>query len=225
MNIYDIRKKFNEKIHKDTVKYQKQYGFQIGTGEHATWNNEADAFKHTYMQALISIKTNDVISKGIGYYHEMEVPETVHGERNMDLWNNVIGREIADDIKKVWGKSLEKLPQEDVEDMIAQKVVAKMKQGELITHPSDKRSFWNMKYERIKPENKVFYNGEYEAMDEKSQEKFLRQYSRQLVEDGWRIKEKSELDKEVKSGNLIYVDDYTKADGTKVHGYYRHKRR
>ena len=43
MNIYDIRKKFNEKIHKDTVKYQKQYGFKIGTGEHATWNNEADA--------------------------------------------------------------------------------------------------------------------------------------------------------------------------------------
>ena len=25
--------------------YQKQYKFEIGTGEHDTWNNESDAFK------------------------------------------------------------------------------------------------------------------------------------------------------------------------------------
>ena len=175
------------------------------------------------MQAWISIKVNNTVSKSIGDYHEIEVPETVHGERNMDLWNNAIGREIADDIKKVWGKSLAKQSQDFVEDMIAQKVVEKMKNGELITNPSDKRQFWNMKYERLKPENKVFYKGEYEALDEESQEKFLRQYSRQLVSNGWRIQDKSELDKQVKSDELIYVEDYTKADGTRVHGYYRRR--
>ena len=49
-------KKFVETIARDvlnkvvlnaTYKAQKKYGFEIGTGEHATWNNEADAFKHT----------------------------------------------------------------------------------------------------------------------------------------------------------------------------------
>jgi hypothetical protein len=55
MSISNIRRDFNAKIHADTVKYQKQYGFEMGTGEHATWNNEADAFKHAYMQACLSI--------------------------------------------------------------------------------------------------------------------------------------------------------------------------
>jgi len=49
---YMNREEFNKYIHNQTVKYQRQYGFEIGTGEHATWNNEADAFKHAYMQAV-----------------------------------------------------------------------------------------------------------------------------------------------------------------------------
>jgi len=40
------RKKFNEDVLNATYKAQKKYGFEIGTGPHATWNNEADAFKH-----------------------------------------------------------------------------------------------------------------------------------------------------------------------------------
>ena len=39
-------KKYNNYIFDATTKYQKQYGFDMGTGSHATWNNEADAFKH-----------------------------------------------------------------------------------------------------------------------------------------------------------------------------------
>lgn len=58
-------------------------------------------------------------------------------------------------------------------------------------------------------------------MDDASQEKYLKQHSRQLVENNWKIPEKSELNKKVISGELIYVNNYTKADGTKVSGYYR----
>ena len=45
-------KKFVENIARDvlnkvvlnaTYKAQKKYGFEMGTGEHVTWNNEADA--------------------------------------------------------------------------------------------------------------------------------------------------------------------------------------
>ena len=34
---------------------------------------------------------------------------------------------------------------------------------------------------------------------------------------------KADLDEQVKSGGLIYVDNYERADGTKVSGYYRKK--
>lgn len=48
-------KQYSSNVYRDTIKYQKQYGFEIGKGEHATWNNEADAFKHAYMQAQLAL--------------------------------------------------------------------------------------------------------------------------------------------------------------------------
>ena len=38
------RKVFNKIILDATNKAQQKYGFEIGTGEYSTWNNEADAF-------------------------------------------------------------------------------------------------------------------------------------------------------------------------------------
>ena len=37
-----------------TKKYQKKYDFDSGVNN-STHNNEADAFKHTFMQAYLSI--------------------------------------------------------------------------------------------------------------------------------------------------------------------------
>ena len=99
-----------------------------------------------------------------------------------------------------------------------------MKNGELITTPSDSRKFENMEYELIKSKDKVFFKGEYDSLNDDTQEKYLKQYSRQLIENGWKIQDKAELDKKVQSGELIYVNEYTKADGTKVSGYYRRQR-
>ena len=48
-------KQYNNEIYAKTKKYQKIYDFEIGKGEHDTWNNEADAFKHTFMQADLHI--------------------------------------------------------------------------------------------------------------------------------------------------------------------------
>ena len=222
---YRNREEFNKYIHNETVKYQRQYGFEMGTGEHATWNNEADAFKHAYMQAVLSIDNNDSVSAIAGYHHEIFGKETINGERNMDLWNNKIGREIVQDMRREYGDSWQYMSEEMKKDIAAKRIIYKMKQGELITNPSDKRSFWKMKYERLKPEDKVFYKGEYDTLDENAQEKYLKQYSRQLIDNGWKIQDKKDLDKQVISGDLIYVENYTKADGTKVSGYYRHKRR
>lgn len=223
MSISDIRKKFNEEIHADTVKYQRQYGFKMGTEEHATWNNEADAFKHAYMQAYLSIKHSDLYSAAAGYYHEIEGKETIPGERNMDLWNNKIGREVVQDMKHDYGDTWKYMTEDMKKDLAAKRIILHMKEGDLITHPSDPRKFRNMDLERIKDKDKVFYRGEFDSMDEEKQEKMLRQYSRQLVENDWKIPEKSDLNKRVMSGELIYVDDYTRSDGTKVSGYYRRR--
>ncbi len=177
------------------------------------------------MQACLSIEKGDLFSTAVGYYHELEGKETILGKRNMDLWNNKIGREVVQDMKRDYGDMWKYMSEEMKKDLAAEKIVQLMCEGELITHPSDPRRFWNMDLERIREKDKVFYKGEYDALDEKSQETFLKQYSRQLVDNDWKIQDKSELDKQVKSGNLIYVEDYTKADGTKVHGYYRKKHR
>ena len=45
-------------------------------------------------------------------------------------------------------------------------------------------------------------------------------YIKQYVSDK-KMPTKEELDKRVYLGNLIYVEEYTRSDGTKVSGYYR----
>ena len=51
----------------------------------------------------------------------------------------------------------------------------------------------------------------------------MERYLEQAIDNDWTIPEKASLDKRVKSGELIYVESYTKADGTEITGYYRRK--
>lgn len=132
---------YNNSIYAKTKKYQKIYGFQIGKGSHDTWNNEADAFKHTFMQADLALKMTTGLSKLAGDYHEKQALNNPPGEKNMDLWNNQQGRRIADQIKKEYGSNFYKLPESKQDDIIAEKVMQKMRKGELITNPSDKRKY------------------------------------------------------------------------------------
>ena len=132
------------------------------TGEHATWNNEADAFKHAYMQWFLGFYLNDSKAKEFGDMHENETPNAPLGERNMDLWNNAIGGEIAEDMRKNH-ISATGFNNETINEIVSEIIYEKMRSGELITNPSDRRSFWKMKYERLRPKDKVFYKGEYDT--------------------------------------------------------------
>ena len=60
-NSQKLQKEFNNEVDKKTKEYQKRYNFQIGTGKNSTWNNEADAFKHAYMSAILSIRLTKVL--------------------------------------------------------------------------------------------------------------------------------------------------------------------
>ena len=134
------RKEFNDYIVRQTFKYQKKYGFELGEGKESTHNNEADAFKHTYMQAYLTIRHGNIATAIAGNYHEEETPHAPKYETNMDKWNNAIGREIGNEIRnKIKGKNY---LQREIEDMIAEKIMKRMKKGELITKPvTDSRKF------------------------------------------------------------------------------------
>lgn len=119
----------------------------MGTGEHATWNNEADAFKHAYMQWYLYWYHGKNAAIMAGNFHENETPNAPAGERNMDLWNNEIGREIAKEMKNQqidW----DIINEDTIREIVSKRIVDKMKAGELITKPDDPRKYENMKIER-----------------------------------------------------------------------------
>lgn len=53
--IKDLEQWYSGRMVSDTLNYQQKYGFDAGENNKTTWNNEADAFKHTYMQAFMSL--------------------------------------------------------------------------------------------------------------------------------------------------------------------------
>lgn len=142
-NKYNLAKIYGNWVFDDTINYQRKYKFEMGQGEHAIWNNEADAFKHTFMQAQLSLMFGEFAAKQLGNKHERDGNNKMgqsKGEENMDLWNNHQGREIAKEIIKEYGAIQYPFSQR-TKDIIAQKVMEKMKKGDLITHPSDKRRY------------------------------------------------------------------------------------
>lgn len=67
-------------------------------------------------------------------------------------------------------------------------------------------------------DNRVLYTNEIDL--KKADKKLIDAYIKQYVSDK-KMPTKEELDKRVYLGNLIYVEEYTRSDGTKVSGYYR----
>lgn len=223
-NKFDIEKNVKDLANKyfvnKTYEAQGKYGFDIKNG---TYNNEADAFKHTFMQWALTYFVSEEFAKRKGDEHEAQNIGNPAGERNMDLWNNAIGRELAKEMKN--NSRLCILDISHVQDIAAQKIYEKMQNGELITNPNDKRKFENMEIERLSDTDKVYSREEFEALDDKTKSKVRENYFGQIIENNWKIPSKADLDNQVKSGELIYVDDYTKGDGTKVSGYYRRRRK
>ena len=68
--------------------------------------------------------------------------------------------------------------------------------------------------------NRVFTNEEIKAMSQKEFERLEKQIIKQAA-NGKVISQK-EAEKLLKSGDLIWINSYTRSDGTKVEGYFRH---
>ncbi len=189
-----------------------------------THNNEADAFKHAYLSWLLSYKYGgDFVAEQLGNMHENETPNAPYGERNMDLWNNAMGREIAYDMKRELGEDYDLLGDDWASDYASRKIYEKMQNGELITNPNDRRKYENLELELLNEKDRIFSDGEFKNFDEKVQALKMSQYMDYIVDNNWEAPTEKNLNKRVQSGELIYVENYERSDGTKVHGYYRRR--
>jgi len=99
------------------------------------------------MQAELVYKSGgiELPAKILGNYHEFIEGNKIQpeGEKNMDLWNNYIGRQIATEVlKELKSEHLGEIKnQKEFEDKVAEKIYQKMQNGELITNPNDTRKY------------------------------------------------------------------------------------
>lgn len=134
------KEEFIQTMLKDTIKYQKQYGFELENG--SAWNNEADAFRHAYMQTYLTLRFNDFSAKMLGDFHEKEGNKKHNQskeEERMDLHNNEVGRQIGKEIRDEIGKNAKNPDDDRIKDIIARKVIEKMQEGKLILDLSGRR--------------------------------------------------------------------------------------
>ncbi len=242
-HVNNSTKNFKDEMFNKTMYYQKQYGFKYNENDknHATWNNEADAFKHTFMQAIGSLRYGNIKTIAGGWWHEHESKDIQpKGEENMDTWNNRVGREIADEVRKIKGNFGTKLTSKQTEDIVAAKIMERMKKGDLITHPSDKRDY-KKDYENYMKRNRTtglaanipdignedFRNTMYfsrEDVGKMTTKEFseMEDIINRQLKDGT-MQNKDYFNSKVKNGDMIWVDGYERSDGTKVSGYYRSK--
>lgn len=115
-------KHLDEKVEK----YYKIYHFSMDPN-HTSYNNEGDAFKHTYMSAELTIFLGADLAYKIGLLQEDTNPYNTEAERKMDLHNDSIGIKIGKQLKKsiLWFIH--------TDDKIAEQVMKEMNAGNLIT--------------------------------------------------------------------------------------------
>ena len=237
---------FKQEMYNEAGNYQKIYGYETNPDpNHASWNNEADAFKHAFMQAIGVQRYNVPIAAIFAKGHELKgkfAQGQPKAEENMDNWNNRVGRTIGLELREMLRNDPGAKNDRYIKNLAAELVMQKMREGKLITSPDDPRKFVENKlFTKIDPlviialkgikyfkekviaplnDGKTFFTAK--AIDNMTNKEFLN------VQDiiDTQIKNKFapseyEAKQGVASGAYIYVDEYTRDDGTKVKGYYR----
>ncbi len=229
-----------------TYQYAIKYNVNMSQN-HPAWNDSADAFRHAFMEASLTVNYSPLGANIAGGIHELSgniINNQDPRESNMDTWNNAVGREIGAEVKEeIKGKNYS---QNEIDDLIAQKVYERLKNGELITDLDDKRDYkkdfknrknntnmtnplleGHIKINEFKnkqnpyeaPKYKVYT---FEEIKKMKPAEFLKNQSKILSEfTTGKIMHESEAKEKVQSGELIYVQPYQRSDGTDVRGYYR----
>lgn len=274
------KNEFTKEMVDDTLKYQKKYGFKLGENNSAH-NNEADAFRHTYMQSILAQRYGRLRTTGISYLHELKGNFLGQDSReaNMDLWNNYQGQQIYNEIRREY-PNFNKLSEQQQKDIIAGKVVQRMREGKLITGLDDPRKFekqkpsftpmpWiggvqnngkplgfaaeididqlaqqfglqslNMEIPQqiqtqqnlgllgytnpLTGSNKIYTREEVGQMSSEEFAKHEKEIDAQVKAFNGTMPTNGDLQREaLTGGGVVYVNSYTRSDGTEVKGYYR----
>lgn len=107
-------------------KLPKRSDGSIDTMQPGFSDNDVDAFRHTYVSGVFTHEYGERMAMLLGWFNEVGFPSSVN-DRNMDLWNNAIGRDLA---KKYSSK-----------DRLAESIREALQSGKLITHPDDDRIY------------------------------------------------------------------------------------
>lgn len=260
-NLYETKKKnYSNYIFKETDYALKKLNDNNSYGGH---NDKKDALRHSLMNAEKACFNGAFNSRMMGNSHEWKA--NFNGtqpkeEYFMDLWNNQVGRDIGETIRKKYNikkeEHLSQFERQKYRDLIISEIGEKMNSGKLITGVDDKRieqlkkefsnekdwfperkisDFIKKKYPNSSPtgyaasavddsvlslKNRVFHNHELDFNKENNQE-VINQAIGQYFDGGKKFPSKQDLDNKVSTGELVYVEDYTRSDGTKVSGYYR----
>lgn len=279
INYTKNKNKFTNEMLNDTLKYQKQYGFDIGE-DNVAWNNEADAFRHTYMQSVLAQRYGMPSTKAVSYFHEKlgNLHNQDPRESNMDLWNNRQGQQIFYEIKREY-PNFKSLPENQQKDIIAKKVVQRMRNGQLITGLEDTRKYrdsnklpfiptrgsggvknngvplgfatdidieelakqlglqsfsFDIPQQKLSTfsnytnpltgNNRIFTREDVGAMTPAEFARHEKEIDAQIESMGGVMPTNDELQREAMTGSgVVYVNSYTRSDGTQVKGYYRSK--
>ena len=199
-----------------------EYGKKYGLKENKVtpgWDDEIDAFRHAFMQAYITANSGAGSAKFLGDAYE-KIGDIMHtqpsGERNMDLWNNAVGREIGEEVKNETSHFQHLTTQKMFEDMIADKIYNRIKSGDIITSPKDLRDFESSPYN-----GRIYTREEIGTMS-------LEEYAinKKLIDKALSkgdVMSEHDVKNAVQSGGAVYVKGYKRSDGTQVKGYYRRK--
>jgi hypothetical protein len=106
------------------------YAQQFGLDPSSMWNGEWDAFRHAYASAAMTQDFGESIARIAGELNEIRgdlAHDQPPDERNMDMWNNAVGREVGN------------TPATRGE--IANRVKDALDNGDLIRNPSDSRRY------------------------------------------------------------------------------------
>jgi len=116
---------------------------------------------------------NDKIAEVAGILHEKEGRKNNQDirEEYMDLHNNKIGREIGNSIKREYENSWKILSETQKDNIIGVRIIERMQNGELITHPNGSQVYKGKTVDSAKV--KGYKGGDLSKMVEKSySEKF-----------------------------------------------------
>ena len=120
-----------EYILKKAMEYQKILNIE---NEGGGWNDTTDGFRHAWGSAYLALKYNDLISNAAtSAYEFMEHSYQPQEEKEMDIWNNKIRREIAKELSKEYKDIDKTFNRQSIEDLIAVKALEKIENNELMT--------------------------------------------------------------------------------------------